>query len=701
MEYFLKASAVMILFYLCYVLFLKRETFFEHNRWFLLVGLVIALVFPMIIIPVYITIEPLPVLEPVNFVSDNFISTSITTETPFDWLSLIPIIYGIGLLAFTIRFLLQFGSLISLLIKNPKSIEGAYTYIVIKNNISPFSFFKWIVFNPEQFKSEELALILNHEKVHVRQKHSIDMLLSELVSIVFWFNPLIWFYKKDIQQNLEYIADYQAQNTSENEKDYQRLLLKISVAHHNMSLPNNFYNSLIKKRIVMLHKSRSKTSKQWKYVLVLPILSVLFTSMNIKEIFVENESQVTVSNKMSKEKSLEFVVTKNTTDSEFTEMIAKIKAKGGDLKIYEKKRNSKNELTDIYLLFYSYIFATGDKENPIKPFLIYKEDSRIKNSFGFVSNVNDATKIYQLTDVDLLEISDEVIYKNQKQQQLILLKKGLLTNKQIEEYNKNKFEAIKKEKGKPITVFFHKDLDSKKLEGIKSQLKRKGIEFNIAQLERNDKGEITVINVNFKLESGGTANYNLNNNKPISPFYFKKEGNGAFRVATVETKGNNKTIYILDGKEIVKAEYLKLKKEFYSRFRFTREENPKVFNFPKYKNRSENTIVFINSKNDKNTKITGGFEINANNSSSMANFIDATTSNETLNRYKLQLKKEKNIDVAFSNMKRNSKEELTSIKIAIDDNKGSKASATWENKKIIPQIEFGKNSEGVFVRTKQ
>ena len=198
MEYLLKASAVIALFYLCFYVFLKKETFFQHNRWFLLIGLVIALLFPLIVIPVYITVEPIVVPETLMYF-ENTTPNLVSLETIFDWTSLLPILYGIGFTVFLIQFIFQFGSLVLLLMKNPKHKDELFTYVIVQNKISPFSFFKWIVYNPHTFEKDELNLILTHEKVHAKQLHSIDILLTQMACVVFWFNPLIWLYRSRLQ----------------------------------------------------------------------------------------------------------------------------------------------------------------------------------------------------------------------------------------------------------------------------------------------------------------------------------------------------------------------------------------------------------------------------------------------------------------------------------------------------------------------
>ncbi|WP_179317550.1 hypothetical protein [Winogradskyella undariae] len=142
MEYFLKASVVIVLFYLCYCLLLKKETFFQHNRWFLLIGLIIAIVFPLIVIPVYIPIEPTTLQESIFTTSVNHSTlTEDVVETSLNWKELISIVYTIGLLIFLIQFIFQFGSLIVLLMKNPNYKDQNFTYIIVKKqNFTIFIF---------------------------------------------------------------------------------------------------------------------------------------------------------------------------------------------------------------------------------------------------------------------------------------------------------------------------------------------------------------------------------------------------------------------------------------------------------------------------------------------------------------------------------------------------------------------------------
>lgn len=221
MDYFLKASAITIIFYACYIIFLQRETFFNSNRWFLTAGLITAALFPMLVIPIYVEVTRSPL--------DGFTMMATTDQNmpeSFDWALLLYWIYGIGASFFLGRLIIQLISLLTLIKKNDKKKIDHFTFVETHQNTTPFSFFSWIVYNPNQFNPKELELILKHEKVHAQQMHSLDVLLMDLATALFWFNPALWLYRKALKQNLEFIADRDTQRQSDCEERYQKLLLK-------------------------------------------------------------------------------------------------------------------------------------------------------------------------------------------------------------------------------------------------------------------------------------------------------------------------------------------------------------------------------------------------------------------------------------------------------------------------------------------
>src|SRR5690606_21864371 len=190
--YLLKASVLVAVFYLSYHFLLKKETFFNQSRWFLLSGLVTSLVLPIITFTKTVWIEPLPMAIEKPFILPDFSANTIATEeqrTEINWLLILGGIYALGMLFFLLKFILSSLSLYKILYGSSIKKQNGFLFIDSKNVKTPFSFFNYIAFDSTCFSEEELKNIIAHEKVHSKQKHSFDIIFSELFSVVFWFNP--------------------------------------------------------------------------------------------------------------------------------------------------------------------------------------------------------------------------------------------------------------------------------------------------------------------------------------------------------------------------------------------------------------------------------------------------------------------------------------------------------------------------------
>ncbi|SFZ92259.1 Signal transducer regulating beta-lactamase production, contains metallopeptidase domain [Flaviramulus basaltis] len=392
MEYLFKVSAVITIFYFCYKLFLQRDTFFESNRWFLLAGLITAFLIPLYVITEYI--EYTPTALP-NYILNADIKQNI--ENTFNVLDFLPIIYLLGVIVFSARFLLQIKSLANLIFKNKKQKKSPYIFVETNADVSPFSFFNWIVYNPNQFNKEELSQIITHEKVHAKQCHSIDVLLTQITCTLLWFNPFIWFYNKDLKQNLEFIADSSAINYSECKKAYQYTLLKTSLPTHQLALSNNFYNSLIKKRIVMLHKSKSKKINQIKLTLVLPLLAIFLMSFNTEKIYVAKENPL---NKTFNIETLEEIDNSTKVDNVIAESDKKKGDKSTSTSVIAKKQNIKKSpiLNDLIMVGINKKSTDSDLDNIISIFkeydvaISFKDIKRNKNGEITAIKINANSK---------------------------------------------------------------------------------------------------------------------------------------------------------------------------------------------------------------------------------------------------------------------------------------------------------------------
>lgn len=297
-SYILKSIAILSIFYSIYHIVLQKDTFFSANRHYLLSGMIAALVFPFLEYTkiIYRDIQPVDL----SIIDDSIFIDTVSTvpETQPDtlfinWWQIVLVIYGIGLTIMIIRLLVQLISLHKLISAYPKTRKDGYIYVAITDKtITPFSFFTTICYNPKLHTPKELEMILAHEKIHARQRHTIDILLTQCILAIQWFNPLAWLYKKSLEQNLEYIADNGAIQEVSSSREYQHTLVKVSSTLIQPALTNNFYHSLIKKRIVMLNKQTSHKRNLWKLGLVLPALALFMYSFNVKEVIEYREIDI-------------------------------------------------------------------------------------------------------------------------------------------------------------------------------------------------------------------------------------------------------------------------------------------------------------------------------------------------------------------------------------------------------------------------
>ena len=389
--YIAKSGGLLILFYCAYYFLLRQETFFNSSRWFLLAGLVTSVALPLLFYTKIVWVDSQ--ISNINY-SQVYIPQNIEKETfEIDWNLVSLIIYAIGFLAFMIKFTFDFYSLNSIL-KNKKIHQQAdFKFIDTDENIAPFSYFDYIVYNSSLYTSTELESIIEHEKVHSDQNHTIDVLISRIFCVLFWFNPIIWLYKKAILQNLEFIADSEAAKKISDKKAYQYTLLKITTHESCVAITNHFYQSLIKKRIVMLNKNQSKKRNYWKYYAVIPALVAFVFVFQIKTIAQEKKEAKEISEKIS---SVDvYKIKKTTTDQELKVMSEKLKQNHDvDVVISDIKRNSKNELTSIKVEIQK---GTGEAQT------IQKEGDNAIKSCGIIIVTEDdgSKKINLVTDEEM------------------------------------------------------------------------------------------------------------------------------------------------------------------------------------------------------------------------------------------------------------------------------------------------------------
>jgi len=292
-EYIAKACGLTAMFYAAYYTLLRKETFFKANRWFLLVGMFTAILLPLVVFTKTVWVMPQPVqaIDISQFSDVTIVQALPEPEFEINWWYVAAAIYACGAVVLLLRLLIDFKKVFSLFKGQNIITAGRYKFIDSNAAKSPFSFFNYIVFNSSALHPDELQGILSHEKVHSRQRHSVDMIAAQLFCAAFWFNPIAWLYKKAISQNLEFIADAEAIKYVDDIKNYQKTLLKITLQPSGSTITSHFYQSLIKKRIIMLNKPKSKKQNSLKYILIIPALAAYMAFFQVDVIAQERTTE--------------------------------------------------------------------------------------------------------------------------------------------------------------------------------------------------------------------------------------------------------------------------------------------------------------------------------------------------------------------------------------------------------------------------
>lgn len=257
-----------------YYLFLAKEKTLTFNRFYLLLGLIFSYSIPFVTIETKEIVMDKPVLLIEQEIPQQILQNSTTMQAEtFDYTQLLQIIY------FVISGILIAKILYSILkiktLKGRKIIYQNRNVILLKKEIAPFSFLSTIYLSEKYFKDKKIdERIFLHEEIHVKQNHSFDVLLIEVVKAFSWFNPFIYFYKNVMITNHEFLADEEVIIKNENIKNYQKLILNEVLKQQNLQLTHQFNFNNTKKRFIMMTKTNSKFAEAKKY-LAIPLFVVL------------------------------------------------------------------------------------------------------------------------------------------------------------------------------------------------------------------------------------------------------------------------------------------------------------------------------------------------------------------------------------------------------------------------------------------
>lgn len=274
-QYLLQSSACLAALYMVYWFFLRRETFFSMNRFYLVSAAILSMVIPLFRINLYsfaLSGEIVVYLDQVIITPEKINDVASQYENGFQTLT---VIYLTGVGIFLTRLIFQLFQLSVLGRRNEIRRQDGVNLVLVRNGYSPFSFFNYIFIDPCDLDDKRNTTIITHEKVHVKQLHSADLIIMELLTIVQWFNPFAWFIGRSLKSTHEFLADEGVLKEGQTKMDYQGLLLTRAAGIRMNNLANNFNFSLLKNRIIMMTKTKSPSWARCKFFIALPVLLIV------------------------------------------------------------------------------------------------------------------------------------------------------------------------------------------------------------------------------------------------------------------------------------------------------------------------------------------------------------------------------------------------------------------------------------------
>ena len=638
--YLLKANGLLLLLLVFYFLFLRKETFFAAIRYYFLIGIILSLILPLLSYTktVYMeqTVDWSLLLNQRTEIPSEVVQPSFFEQ--LDIVVLLPYVFG----GITFIIGLFFCGRISGLIRHIKRLQfwKAQTNIKVDHSTQEaYSFWNWIVLPFNYKEIEALETIIQHEYIHVQQKHTFDLLVVQLVRRVFWFNPLLLLLERVVRLNLEYIVDQQVA-TLQNRYNYQMALVQFEQTKTpSLSLVNSFGSSDLKKRIIMLNQPKSKNMKKSKFVLCLPLavgFFLLFQVHTKAEIrFVDQETVVEQEPEKKKEAKGTTVVRNNgeelsTAQKETLDALVQ-KAKEGV--VSETTEANQAESGTIYV-------TTNGSKRKIKMTLngkeLTEEEHRLitekgkaegkKQTYMFTSTGTDSKtrivingKEYSVDELVQAGLNDSGVttsytYTFEGDPLSDEMKKAIESSRKEMEASRKDMEASRKEmeKSRKDMEASRKDMEKswkekkklrkQELEQIKDKLIiYNGKEMSLAELEKISPnglggGNINIYSTKESIEKYGDKGKNgvivvtsgTNQEQRIDA---KGKTISTFSVTSVQDNGDA-FLYIVDGKRIKPSELSAIKSEEIESMHVLKGEMAKE----KYGKEGENGVIEIIKK---------------------------------------------------------------------------------------------------------
>ena len=274
--YILESGICLMVFFLLYQVFLKKETYYRLNRAYLLFALSFSLLAPLLNISIAAGTSSQLMAYRIEPVIVNSLSKVNPDLSGWDSWQYFTLVYWMVVAILFIRLLFNLSRILKIYRMGNVLYEKSFRLILHPLNYPPFSFFWNIFISRKHYSGSQMEEIIEHEKAHVRQLHSFDILLAELLIIFQWFNPLAWIYKITVTENHEFLADEAVLHRGYSSDAYQLRIIAQLFGIRSMPATHNFNQSIIQKRLKMMEKPKSSSISKLKLLLVLPAALALF-----------------------------------------------------------------------------------------------------------------------------------------------------------------------------------------------------------------------------------------------------------------------------------------------------------------------------------------------------------------------------------------------------------------------------------------
>ncbi len=638
--YLLKVSIILGIVYTIYFLLLKKTNLAEYHRWYFLGGILFAIILPTITIE-HTEIREIPIVTQtmISEAEASQPSYQKVTDDTFSWLDLVPILYWSVVGFLLLRFIVNLISVTRHLKQTYPDIFDGLTYHRSNEKIMPFSFFTFIVCNPSLFSNEELKLIFKHENVHVLGRHTWDLIIAELFAIFLWFNPIAWLLKKSIGENLEFIADASATTYSNSKINYQKLLLKTTLGNQSPVLSSTFFNSIIKKRIVMLQQPKSSKAHLLKYVLLIPMFAIFIFTFNATTVYIDKPIETLPQQSPQDQNVLRFTVSKTTTEKQMATISELLKKEGATITFKGIERDRNGYITSIEITYKSNTSSGNFNQNndqPIKDIII--EMDRETKGISFKSSKHSMSQTFEVEKGKPLSKikADTLVFISKDSSDVRVIGSDNGSNVYVYRTNSPHAYSIVQNDSTEKIMVWNSDKISSTEEGVKFNFVATGDSKFVWRQDSTHtiKGDKVII------YNGTKANSSK------SPKAIKLEGTSGDKFFMVKDSDDNT--------QSVKGYTI-------------RKQNDGVF--------------FIRDGKGLNT-----FKIDKNTKKSELDELSKNLDDEGLK-------------VKFSKVRRNSDGEIIQLKINLENEEGNKASAINKGKDGIPSIYFGQNGDGLFIKS--